>query len=471
MWRHRYTHKSHMSRTLLIFFACLNLLSAADSASRQMAREYLKELIEIDTTDAHGDVTRAANAAAQRLRDAGFPASDVTVIGSAPNRANVIARLHGTGKGRPVLFLAHLDVVEARRTDWSTDPFKLVERDGYFYGRGTTDDKGGAALFAAAFAQLKRENYRPQRDLILALTAGEESGDGNGVEWLLANRRALIDAEYCINADAGGGQSKDGKKIAYTIQASEKGYITFRMTAKNSGGHSSLPVRDNAIYVLADALAQIRDVQFPVFLNPVSRTYFERMSATETAQRASDMLAVLRDPPDPAASKRLSSVPYFNAQLRTTCVATQLSGGHAENALPQSAEAIVNCRLLPGESTARVLDVLRKSVSAYPVELTFLRKQRGNSASASPWPPVFITQVEKIASTLWPRLPVTPEMDTGGTDGKPLRLAGIPTYGMLPFFLDVDDNRMHGKDERIGVESFYEGLDFNLLLIKALAER
>ncbi|HEY3325940.1 MAG TPA: M20/M25/M40 family metallo-hydrolase, partial [Novimethylophilus sp.] len=219
-----------MFTKLLMFFVCLNLLPAADQASRQMARDYLKELIEIDTTDSHGDVTRAANAMARRLLDAGFPAGDVAVVGAAPNRGNVIARLRGTGKGKPVLFLAHLDVVEARRTDWSTDPFTLVEKDGYFYGRGTTDDKSGAALFAVAFAQLKLEGYRPQRDLILALTTGEESGDGNGVKWLLANSRSLIDAEYCINADAGGGQIRKGKRLAFAIQAAEKGYATFRIT-------------------------------------------------------------------------------------------------------------------------------------------------------------------------------------------------------------------------------------------------
>ena len=455
---------------LSVFFAFLSLLSAADQNSRQIAREYLKELVEIDTSDAHGDVTRAANAVARRLREAGYAADEIEVAGAAPNRANVLVRLRGIGKGKPILFLAHLDVVEARRTDWSTDPFTLVEKDGFFYGRGTSDDKGGAALLAAAFAQLKREGYRPERDLILALTAGEESGDGNGVAWLLANRRSQIDAEYCINADAGGGQIRQGKRIAYAIQAAEKGYATFRITAKNQGGHSSLPIRNNAIYVLADALARIRELQFPVVLNPVTRAYFERMSAIQTGQTAADMRALLFRP-DPAIANRLSSDAYYNAQLHTTCVATELSGGHAENALPQSAQAIVNCRLLPGETVDRVLGVLRKSVEAYPVEVASVREQSRNIASSSVWPPVFITAVEKVVAGLWPGLPITAEMETGGTDGKPLRSAGIPTYGMIPFFMDIDDNRMHGKDERIRVDSYYEGLEFNVLLMKALAAR
>ncbi len=434
---------------------------------QQLARDILKELVEIDTTDAHGNVTRASEAMAARLRAAGFPAEDVQVVGPDPRKGNLVARLRGTGARRPVLLLAHLDVVEARREDWTFDPFKLTEQGGYFYGRGTLDIKEGAANLVANLARLKRENFRPDRDLILALTADEEGGQFNGVDWLLRNRRDLIDAEFCINTDAGGGALKDGKPQRFSVQASEKIYLSFRLEVKNPGGHSSLPTRDNAIYHLAFGLSRLSRFDFPVRLNEVTRTYFERAAALESGQLAADMRAVTRTPPDPEAVSRLSATPYFNALLRTTCVATRLEAGHADNALPQTATAIVNCRLLPDESADEVERTLARVIADPQVKITPTGPPR--PAPLSPLQPEIMRPVERIAAEMWPGAPVIPVMETGATDGLYLRRAGLPTYGVTGLFIDLNDIRAHGQDERIGVKEFYEGHEFLYRLVKALA--
>jgi acetylornithine deacetylase/succinyl-diaminopimelate desuccinylase-like protein len=443
------------------------LLGAAQHSGRENAREILKELVEINTTESAGDQTRAAQAVARRLRAAGFPASDVQVLEPVPRKGNLVARFRGTGAAKPVLLLAHLDVVEARREDWSLDPFILTEKDGYYYGRGTQDDKGDAALLVANLIRLKREGFRPNRDLLLALTADEETDIANGVDWLLANRRDLIDAEYCINIDAGGGQLRHGKPVHYSVQAAEKGYATYRLRATNPGGHSSLPVPRNAIYELAAALERVRAVEFPVLLNPVTRAYFTQASATETGRNATDMRAVAAAKPDLDAARRLSASPYFNALLHTTCVATEIKGGHAENALPQSAEAVVNCRLLPGDTLDHVTAVLRQAVAGAGVEV--IPPKREVSNPASPWPPPFASAITSALHERWPGLPVIGEMETGGTDNKQLRRAGIPAYGVSSFFTDGDDVRAHGRDERIRVQALYDALDFNYRLLKAVA--
>ncbi len=453
----------------IVIAVLVTFLAGAADPARELARECLKELVEINTTDSSGSVTRAAEAAARRLHAAGFDAADAQVVEPAPGKGNLVARLRGTGNGKPILFIAHLDVVEARREDWTSDPFTLLEKDGWFYGRGTSDNKGDAALLVANFARLKREGFRPSRDLILALTADEEGGRGpNGVEWLLDNRRALIDAEFCVNVDAGGGQLRKGRRLLYSVQAAEKTYATFHVRARNPGGHSSLPTRDNAIYQAAAALVAIRDLRHPPRLLPVTRDFFERMGAIERGELAADMRAVAGVVPEPAAIGRLSAAsPYYNALLHDTCVATMISGGHAENALPQSVEAVVNCRLIPGNTVDAVAGRLRDAAGA-GVEIVSPRRTGDNPAS--PWPPPFATALERLVKSIWPGLPVVPVMETGGTDGKPLRRAGIPTYGLSGIFGDVDDVRAHGRDERIGVEAFYEGLEFNYRLIKALAE-
>jgi len=441
----------------------------AQESPRELARAVLAELIEINTTDSIGDNTAAAEAVARRLKAAGYDADDVQVVVPAPKKGNVVARLKGTGGAPPVVFLAHLDVVEARRGDWTMDPFKLIEKDGYFYGRGTQDIKGDAALLVANMIRLKKEGFKPERDIILALTADEEGGRGpNGVEWLLRNRRSLIDAEFCVNTDSGGGQAEGGKRILYSVQAAEKGYVSFLLTVKNPGGHSSLPVKENAIYDLAAALLRVRDLQFPVQLNDVTRSYFERTAALKEGQEAADRKAAASTPPDEDAAARLSRSPYENALLRTTCVATLLSGGHADNALPQTAQATVNCRALPGTAQSEIETRLREAVGP-GVDVGVKFPLRPNPAS--PPPPAVMGRVEETVRSIWPGLPVIPVMETGGTDGKALRVAGIPTYGIAQMFYDLDDIRAHGQDERIRTSYFYDGLEFGYRLMKALSAR
>lgn len=440
---------------------------ASPSPNERLAREVLAELIGINTTHDHGSTTPAAQAMARRLLAAGFPDSDVRVIGpSDKNNQNLVARLRGTGKRRPILLLAHLDVVEALRSDWSVDPFTLLERDGYFYGRGTSDIKDMAALFVAAMVRLKQEHFVPDRDIILALTAGEESGgDYNGVQWLLANHRDLIDAAYCINGDAGDPLERNRVPFARNVEASEKVYHDIQLVVTNPGGHSSLPTPDNAIYRLAAALERLGAYAFPATLNDITRTYFERAAATMPPTVAGDMRLAARG--DSAAQVRLSAQsPFFNAQLRTTCVATRLEGGHANNALPQTARAIVNCRMLPGHDPDSVLATLRRVVADTAVHVTPLDTAR--PSPPSPLVPEVLEPVTRISGQLWPRVPVIPNMETGATDGLYLRNSGMPVYGVSGVFLDADDIRAHGKDERIGVAEYYVGAEFTYRLVRAL---
>jgi len=460
-------------RHAIIAAAIAGLSSAAlvaqPGANDARAREIFKQLIEINTTDTPGgNVTRAAEAMAARLKAAGFADADVQVLGPDPRKGNLVARLRGTGAKRPLLLLAHLDVVEAKREDWSFDPFVFREQDGYFYGRGTSDDKSMAAHFVANLIRLKAEGFRPERDLILALTADEEGGDFNGVDWLVKNHRNLIDAEFSIN-EGGGGTMRGGKYLTNEIQASEKVFQDFRLEVTNSGGHSSLPVKDNAIYHLAEGLARLAKFDFPVELNEVTRGYFERSATVQTdSKMAADMRAVAKTPPDLAAAARLSaSLPYYNAQMRTTCVATRLNGGHANNALPQLAGANVNCRILPGVSPAAVKDKLVEVLADPKIKVSFVGE--ATPSKPSPLRPDVIGAVESLTKEMFPGVIVVPVMSTGATDGLYLRNGEIPTYGIDGSFGDIDDVRAHGRDERIGVKQFYEGLEFQYRLIKALA--
>ncbi len=462
------------SLAVLVMLAAAAPLHAAQgpggalNAHQQLARDIFKELIEINTTDSTGDCTKAAEAMAARFRAAGFPAGDVEVVGPSPKKMNVVARLRGTGVRRPVLLLAHLDVVEARREDWSFDPFVFLERDGYFYGRGTNDIKSGAAVLAADLIRLKQDGYRPDRDLIVALTADEEAGTANGVEWLLQNRKDLIDAEFCLNTDGGGGELKNGVKIANELQTSEKVYLSFWLETRNKGGHSSLPVKDNAIYHLAQGLSRLGAFEFPVRLNDTTRTFFERMAGIEKGAVAADMRAVAAQAPDAAAAARLAaSSPYYNSLMRTTCVATRLEGGHADNALPQKARALVNCRILPEDSPDDVRASLVRVLADPSISVTPVDQPR--PSPASPLRPDVVRAVESVTSDMWPGVPVLPVMSTGATDGLYLRRAGIPVYGVSGLFDDIDDVRAHGRDERMAVWAFFDGLEFMYRLEKAVA--
>ena len=452
--------------------------AALDNESRKLARDIFQQLIEINTTDSSGNTTTAAEAMAKRLLAAGFAGGDVQVLGPNERKGNLVARYHGKGSAgiKPVLIIAHLDVVEARREDWTTDPFQFVEKDGYFYGRGTQDMKVNDAVLVTDFIRLKREGYVPDRDVILALTADEEGGKSNGVEWLLKNHREMVDAAFALNPDAGGVTTVKGRPLNVDVEANEKLYADYELDATNPGGHSSLPVPDNAIYHIADALARIEHRPFPFELNPVTRTYFERRAALETPQNASDMKAILKTPPDEAAIARLSSNARFNSLLHTTCVATRLTAGHANNALPQQAQAIVNCRILPGHTMEEVRKDLVRTVADPKVAVKYVDNayrvsaQAPDSKSFAPvLPPGEVMKpLERVSDTIWPSAPVIPEMETGASDSVYTIAAGIPSYGISGIALDQDDVRAHGKDERVRVTSFYDGVEFYYRYLKAL---
>ena len=436
--------------------------------AQQLARDIYQELIEINTVTAGGDTLRAAQAMADRLGAAHFPPGDIHVLRSAERKGNLVARLRGTGARKPILLLAHLDVVEAKREDWSVEPFKLIEQDGYFYGRGTGDDKFMAAAFVANLIRYRQEGFKPDRDIIVVLETDEEILDRNkvGMQWLLENHRELLDAEFALNEGAGV-NLKDGQPLRVGVQTSEKVPANFLLEAKNPGGHSSLPARDNAIYRLAAGLVRLSKFDFPVRLNETTRAWLERAAPLEEAQIGEDMRAVAAGRADAAAIERLSSKPIYNAQLRTTCVATLLQGGHAENALPQSARATVNCRVLPGES---VEDVQRQLVRVLEDDQISVTPTWIHVSSApSPLNPEIMLQIEQLSARFWPGVPIIPSMSTGATDGSFLRNAGIPTYGHSGLALNIDDIRAHGKDERILVKSFYDGTEYLFLLVKALA--
>ena len=448
-------------RPVLVFFAASALCA---QPQQQEAREILKELIGINTTNSSGDNTRAAQATAARFRAAGYPESDIRVLvpDRFPRKGNLVVRLRGTGPARPVLFIGHLDVVEALRSDWSFDPFQLTELDGFFYGRGTSDMKGDDAVLVSTFLRLKREGYRPSRDLIVALTSDEEGGPSNGVDWLVKNHHDLIDAEYCINLDGGGGHIKNGKHLFMAVQAAEKVFLTFKLEAKNPGGHSSRPSKDNAIYRLADGLSRLGRFDFPVHLFDVTRASFERAAPLYPGQLGDDMKRVVEQ--DPAVIGRLSALPPWNAQLRTTCVATMLSGGHAENALPQTATAVVNCRLLPVDSAGEVEKMLNRVLADPEIKVSVMTPAK--PVAYKPMNPQVLAAITRATAKVWPGLPVIPGMSTGASDGIYLISAGIPTYGVSGIFTDEDDNRNHGKDERILVKSFYDAFEFAYDLVR-----
>ncbi len=435
------------------------------SPTRQLAYDIFKQLIEINTTDSIGNCTEAAEAMAARLKAAGFAAEDIHVLGPNARKGNLVVRMRGTGTRKPVLLLAHLDVVEAKREDWSFDPFKFLEQDGYYYGRGTSDDKAMAAIFVANLIRFKQEGFKPDRDIIVALTADEEGGDFNGVDWLLKNHRALLDADFGLN-EGGGGAMRNGKKLFNTVQASEKVYQSFLLEVKGKGGHSSRPiVKDNVIYQLAEGLQRIAQFNFPVSLNEVTKLYFERGANFESSEMAGAMKALAKNPADAQAISFLSNQPAYNATMRTTCVATMLEAGHAENALPQTARATVNCRILPTETADAIRQTLVKVINDERISITPIREPK--PSPPSPLRPDVMSAIERVTNELWPGVAVVPTMSTGATDSLYLRKAGVPMYGTSGIFGDMDDSRAHGKDERIAVKAFFDGQEYLYRLVKA----
>ena len=449
-----------------------------DPATRQLSRDIFQQLIEINSTDSVGATTPAAEAMAKRLLDAGFAKEDVVVLGPNARKYNMVARLHGPANGtkKPILLIGHLDVVEARREYWTTDPFQFVEKDGYFYGRGTQDMKSGDAIMVTTFIRMKKEGFQPDRDIILALTADEEGGKSNGVDWLLKNHRDLIEADYVLNHDGGGVDLKNGKPLSIDVDASEKLYADYQLVVTNPGGHSSLPVPDNAIYHLADALARLEAYKFPFELNPVTSAYFEALSKQETGQSAADMKAILQTPPEQAAIARLSTDPAHNSTLHTTCVATRLLAGHANNALPQRATANVNCRILPGHSREEIRQQLIK-VFADPKVTVNYETDAGEISPTAPdakaLPPAAIkpevlAALTTVSAKFWPNVPIIPDMADGASDGVYTNAAGMPTYAISGIALETNDVRAHGKDERVPVESYFTAVGFFYQFLKTL---
>jgi acetylornithine deacetylase/succinyl-diaminopimelate desuccinylase-like protein len=452
--------------------AVLVLLVAPAAQAQQskwdsVARSLFKELVEINTQNSDGSTLRAAQAMAVRMKEAGFPDSDVVVVENAPRKGNLVARLRGRNTGKkPILLLSHIDVVEARAADWTLPPYEFIERDGTFYGRGVADDKDESAIHLAVIMRMRAEGYVPDRDIIVALTTDEEGGGANGVGYLIDNHRPLIDAEYAFN-EGGGGRLMDTVRVSHDVQASEKKFQSFRFEVFNPGGHSSVPRPDNAIRQLSAALVKIGPSIFPVHLNDVTRAYFTRLAPTlerENPRMARAMRAVVANPADNAAAAIVSEDARYNSQLRTTCVPTLLEGGHAGNALPQRAQATVNCRVLPDETPASVKAMLERIVNDTGVHVV----QAGNARNSPPSPltPELFGQIESITNEMWPGVPVIPTMATGATDGSRLRLEGIPTYGVNGLF--YGDVNAHGMNERIPVRSFYEGLEFMYRLVRAV---
>jgi acetylornithine deacetylase/succinyl-diaminopimelate desuccinylase-like protein len=453
-------------------------MSAADSdaVTRKNAHDIFKQLIEINTTDSVGSTTVAAQAMAQRLLDAGFPKADVAVLGPNDRKGNMVARYRGApgSKLKPILIIAHLDVVEAKREDWSTDPFQFVEKDGYFYGRGTQDIKESDAIAVADFIRMKKEGFVPDRDIILALTADEEGGKSNGVEWLLKNHRGLIDAEFALNPDAG--QVRPDKPQVVGFEATEKLYADYQLSATNPGGHSSLPTPDNAIYHIANALVVLEKSPFPFELNTVTREYFAQMAKIETGQTSADMRAILATPPDPKAIERLSQDTHSNSIMRTTCVATMLSGGHAPNALPGRAEANVNCRIFPGHSQEEIRLGLVKLFNDPKITVRYRAdsgelSDHGSDRKAMAPPPLrddVMNSLRSVSAKLWPGATVLPVMEAGASDSIHTMNAGIPSYGITGVAIERSDDRAHGRDERLKIDAYYTGLEFYYQFLKAL---
>lgn len=460
----------------VLFLLFLSITPAqANDVNQLLAHDVFRQLVEINTAES-GSVTVASEAMAQRFRDAGFEEKDIYLGGPDDRKKNLVVRLRGSGKHKPVLLIGHLDVVEARREDWTTDPFHFVEKDGYFYGRGTQDMKDEVAIMVATLIEFRKEHFVPDRDIILALTADEEGGSSNGVEWLLKSHRELMAADFALNTDDITLWSENGRPAEMEIVASEKIYSDYQLVVTDSGGHSSLPKPTNPIYELANALGRLQRYQFPLELNDITRAYYERTSALAEGTRAADMKAILQNPPDERAAARLSKDVNDNAMLHTTCVATRVTAGHANNALPQRAEAVVNCRILPGHTKQEVRDALVQIIANPSVSVRYIRDS-SEVSDIVPDHPVFtryplrpdvLHTAESVAHEIWPGIPVVPTMARGASDGVFTSAAGIPTYIVAGVAVDRDDDREHGKDERVRQDAFYKGSDFFYRFLKRL---
>ena len=463
--------RTRTAARLLLALCLLALLSPGaqadtSAADRALAREIYEQLVEIDTSGENG-TTAAAEAVAARLRAAGLAPEQVQLLGPKPHKQNLVARIPGRAKREPPLFLlAHLDVVTALASDWSVPPFELQEREGYFTGRGTADDKAMAAIFTTLFVRFAESKAKPRRELVLLLTADEEGGPDNGVKWLLETHPELIARGGVVINEGGGGAMRAGKRLFNGVQTSEKIYADFWLTLRDAGGHSSVPRKENAIYRLAAALGRLEAAPFAVELNDANARYFTRAAELEGGALGAALAALARDPTDAAAEAVVAEAPRYNALARTTCVPTRLEAGHADNALPQTARAHVNCRIVPWRTPAQTQQALAQKLGDDGIEITL--GEDSNLSPPSPLEPGLMRAIEEITRALWPGVPVVPTMSTGATDSLFFRTRGISAYGVSGIFSDIDDVRAHGRDERVLVDSFYEGLDFLGQLVRRL---
>lgn len=463
----------HRVLPALVLAALVGACNPSDTAPATSAADavtpasLLKELVEINTGPTGVEPTTATRAMASRLRAGGFAEEDVQLLGPDSAHLNLVATLRGRDReAKPIVLLAHIDVVEALAADWTVPPFEFTERDGYYYGRGTTDNKGGAAILVASMLRMKAESIVPQRDLILVLTVDEETLAERGIKWILANVPEVSRAEYGLNADAGGFLESEGLPPQFFFQSSEKMYLTLSLEVVNRGGHSSLPRSDNAIYALSNALNRIERHKFPVMYNEVTRETFRRSAGLERGERAADLAALVGGAVTGSSVDRVAQDPSFNGNLRTTCVATMLSAGHAENALPQRATATVNCRVFPGVSVDTITATLARVVGDTAVHITVSRG--GVASPASPLRPDVLQVVERVAGEVWKGAVVIPIMENGATDGLYLRNVGIPVYGLAGPLFDSADDRAHGQDERIRTRYLHEAAEFWFAMLKGL---
>lgn len=467
-----------MKRWVALGFAT-TMLAALPAAAQirpdqEQFRSLYKELVETNTTLSSGSCTLAAERMAARLKAGGFTDDQITLFSTPdhPKEGGIVVVYPGTSKkAKPILLLAHLDVVEAKRADWDRDPFTLVEENGNFYARGTSDDKAMAAIWIDTLIRFHQSGYKPKRTVKMALTCGEETTYAfNGAQWLANNRRDLIDAEYALNEGGGGNTDGHGKLLNQEMQVGEKAVINFRLETRNAGGHSSIPIPDNAIYELADAIVHVRNYEFPLEMNDTTRSYFAKAGAARGDDLGKAMMALSVNPQDKAAEAIVNTDRTYHSQLRTTCVATLLEGGHANNALPQRAAANVNCRMFPGRTVEETQAALAAAINDPKVTITPVPPIRP-VAKAPPLDPRIMGPAEKLVAKYFPGVPVIPSMSTGATDGIFLEAVGIPTYGVPGPWGDPDGNGVHGLNERIEVKSLYVGRDYLFDLVKAYADK
>ncbi len=466
-----------LAGTAAALFAAPALAQSATAPLRPDQADFralYKELVETNTTVSAGSCTLAAERMGARLKAAGIPDSAITYYATAehPKDGGLVAVFPGTSKTlKPMLLLAHIDVVEAKRSDWTRDPFTLIEENGYFYARGTEDDKAQAAVWTDMLIRFAREGYKPKRTIKLALTCGEETaGAFNGAEWLANNKRDLIDAQFALNEGGGGRSDGHGKVMVQTVQVGEKAYQDYTLTVTNPGGHSSQPVRENAIYAMSDALLKIRDFEFPLEFNDTTKAYFAKAGAIRHDAIGDAMVALAANPDDKAAEAKVNTDKMLHSMLRTSCVGTLIEGGHALNALPQSVTANVNCRMFPGHTKEETQAMLEKAIGNPAIKLD-PRKKDKPIAKVPPLDPAIVGPMEKLSAKWFPGVPMIPTMSTGATDAVYLGAVGIPTYGAPGIWDDPDFNGIHGLNERMEVKSLYTGRDYLYDLVKDLASK